>query len=64
MTDDTREGVQAVLPPYQITLEFTIKGTADYCRERADKLEAYAKRLGLDFPFIEEEPNSDLERLR
>lgn len=48
------------LPPWQMTLEFTIKGTADYCRERADKLEAYARRLGIPAPFCEEEPNGDL----
>lgn len=48
-------------PPWQYTLEFTIKGSEDYCREQATKLEAYARRLGIPAPFCEEEPNGDLD---
>lgn len=52
------------LPPWQYTLEFTIKGTEEYCVEKARLLEAYAKRIGIPPPFCEEEPNGDLDHVR
>lgn len=55
--DDERD-----LPPWQFTVDFTIKGTEEECIEKADRLIAYARRIGVPEPFCESEPNCDLGR--
>ena len=47
-------------PPWQATIEFTVKGTEEECDEMIAKLRAYARRLGITAEFCESEPNADL----
>jgi hypothetical protein len=49
------------IPPWQATIEFTIKGTEEECDAKIDKLRAAARRLGIADEFCESEPNCDLD---
>jgi hypothetical protein len=50
--------------PWQITMEYTIKGaTYDEARAKADKLEKAARRLGMPEPFTEEDPIDRLDEI-
>lgn len=49
------------LPPWQATIEFTIKGTEEECDAKITKLRAAARRLGITDEFCESEPNCDLD---
>jgi hypothetical protein len=62
MPDIERRGLDGEpIPPYQGTVEFTIKGTEAECNEKIDKLRKAARRLGITSEFVEIEPNCDLD---
>lgn len=59
MAAESQRGDSAT-PPWQATVDCTIKGTEDYCAAQLRKLDKTAQRLGFS-TFIESEPNCDLD---